>query len=227
MSRCLGTVIRIAAVRIAASCLWLVLACGLACGLAGEAAAHRRTAEQNSPGLRIPALTHGQMAVMADYRSRIVDLAARQTRTDETFRRLLNFVHLQYAACVWGWLPGSVTDETSPFNECSHAYLSATRALLLHMRSMDGDRSAVGSLIDRIDRDMLENSTALVLCLYSDESFNTADLIDPHWADVPFHGPSLGALLALVAGLAIGIGILAWSTRPMPRRAPATPNAFR
>ena len=51
-----------------------------------------------------------------------------------TMWRLEDYLSLQSFACLWGLVPGSVTDEASPFNECSHAYLAAARALLLHLR---------------------------------------------------------------------------------------------
>ncbi len=77
-------------------------------------------------------------------------------------------------------------DESSPFNECSHAYLAATRALLLHLQTMPGDRTAVRTLIAKIEREMLNNNASLVMCRYSDEPFNTAERILPHWRDIPF-----------------------------------------
>ena len=165
--------------------------------------AHRTSAGPTS-GISIPSLTHGQMAVIARYRGEILALSDRQiARSDDTFFRLRNYVDLQYLYCAWGLVPGSVTDEASPFNECSHAYLSGVRALLLHMKTMPGDQSAVHALVDRIERDMLANNASLVLCQYSNEAFNTADHISPHWADVPFHGPSVMTF----AGLA-GVSLL-------------------
>ncbi len=69
------------------------------------------------------------MAVISGYRGAILDLAQRQTQTDPTFRRLYNHGNLQYTYCLWGLMPGSLMDEESPFNECSHAYLATTKAL--------------------------------------------------------------------------------------------------
>jgi|AraplaMF_Col_mMF_1032025.scaffolds.fasta_scaffold00019_186 hypothetical protein len=171
-----------------------------------------RTSTGETTGISIPSLTHGQMAVIAQYRREILTLADRQTaRSDETFFRLRNYVDLQYLYCAWGLVPGSVTDEASPFNECSHAYLSGARALLLYMQTMPGDQTAVHALVDRIERDMLANNASLVLCQYSNEAFNTADHISPNWRDVPFHGPTV-MTLAGVAGVfllgAIGGGRL-------------------
>jgi hypothetical protein len=203
-----------------------VLALGLLAS-ATPALAHRSSVGSTA-GIPIPSLTHGQMAVIADNRSAILDLVAQQVFEDATFVRLRNYYDLQSLACFWGLVPGSISDEASPFNECSHAYLSAARALLLHLRDMRGDRTAARALIDKIDLQMIANHTSLVLCRYSDEPFNTADVILPHWSDIPFHGPSLFSLLG--AGLmALCGGILGWrflvSPRPHPHDAADGANA--
>jgi hypothetical protein len=131
------------------------------------------------------------MAVIAGNRSAILDLATRQIPTDPTMRRLEGFINLQFFDCMWGMVPGSVEDENSPFNECSHAYLAATRALLMHLETMPGDRTAIRALIAKIEREMLDNEASLVMCRYSDEPFNTAERIQPHWRDISHHLPSL------------------------------------
>lgn len=174
--------------------------------LTAPAFAHR-TSVGSTAGIPVPSLTHGQMAVIADNRAAILDLADRQPFEDQTFLRLRNYYDLQYLACFRGLVPGSITDEESPFNECSHAYLSAARALLLHMSDMQGNQAAVRTLIKKIDLQMIANHTSLVLCRYSEEPFNTADVVMPHWGDIPFHGPTLfsllGASLVILAGIAV------------------------
>ncbi len=182
--------------------LWAIVTLSADCA---PAWAHR-TASGAATGISIPSLTHGQMAVIAQYRGDVLALADRQfAQGDSTFFRLRNYVDLQYLYCAWGLVPGSVTDEASPFNECSHATLSGVRALLLHMRTMPGDQSRVHALIDTIERDMLANNASLVLCQYSSESFNTADHVSPHWRDVPFHGPSMMTLAGFVGLSLLGI----------------------
>jgi hypothetical protein len=171
--------------------------------ICSPASAHH-TPSGPQAGLSIPGLTHGQMVVIADYRREILALAdAQKFRSDETFFRLRNYVDLQYLYCAWGLVPGSVTDDASPFNGCSHAYLAGARALLLHMQTMPGDQSRVHALVDRIERAMLANNASLVLCQYSNEPFNTADHIGPRWGEVPFHGPSIMTFAAF-AGLSLG-----------------------
>lgn len=199
-----------------------VFSCLLALSLpAGVVQAHRSAANADDSGIPIPALTHGQMAVVANYRGEILALAARQARTDETFRRLLTFGNIQYTYCLWGLVPGSLGDETSPFNECSHAYLSATQALLTYMRGMNDKGSPLGAdveaLVSRIDADMVRNGASFVLCQFSSEDFNTASLIRPNWPAVPFHLPSASAFAAL-AGL-LGFGTMALARKPARRKA--------
>ena len=188
---------------------------------AGMAEAHRSAANADESGIPIPALTHGQMAGIAAYRGEILDLAARQARTDETFRRLLTFGNIQYAYCLWGLVPGSLRDEASPFNECSHAYLSATQALLVHMRAVNAEGSPlrldIEALVSRIDADMVRNGASFVLCQFSGQNFNTASMVRPDWIAVPFHLPSLSAF-ATIAGL-IGLGTMALARKPAKRNA--------
>src|SRR5690606_35034832 len=92
-------------------------------------------------------------------------------------------------------------------------YLPAAQALLLYMRTMPGSdaafRAQVGSLVSRIDAEMVRSGASLVLCQFSGETFNTASLIRPIWSDIPFHPPSLIAFLMLALGLtAGGIGLV-------------------
>jgi len=56
--------------------------------IAIPAEAHSGSSAPPPPGIQIPSLTNGQMAVIARYRGEIIDLAQRQTVTDPTFRRL-------------------------------------------------------------------------------------------------------------------------------------------
>ena len=91
-------------------------------------------------------------------------------------------MNIQSFACLWGVVPGSVADEESPLNECAHAYLAAARALLLQLREATGvDHDAVEALIRKIEAEMLTNGASLTLCRYSDEPFNTNEVIWPHW----------------------------------------------
>ena len=55
--------------------------------------------------------------------------ASARTGFDMTAWRLEDYLSLQSFACLWGMVPGSITDEDSPFNECAHAYLAAGYAL--------------------------------------------------------------------------------------------------
>lgn len=163
----------------------------------GEAVAHRSNAPARNDGVAIPTLTHGQMMVVAPHFGAIRALADRVIFDDLTFRKLNNYINLQYAACLWGLIPGSLTDEDSPFNECSHGYLSAAQALLRHMKSLKTVGVEADLLYDQISLEMLMSQTAAVLCRYSDEPFNSADVESPHWSDIPNHRPSLIAFAGL------------------------------
>ena len=200
--------------------------------MAVSARAHDQATPGAAPadGISIPTITHGQMVVMADNRAAILDLANHQMPTDRAMRRLLGFINIQYSVCLWGLVPGSLTDEDSPFNACSHAYLAATRTLLLHLQDMPGDRAPVRALVEKIERDMVRNQASLVLCRYSDQSFNTSEIIDPEWRGVPFHVASLVTFSGLAATI-VGCGSIAvrlTRSRPAapsrtPRRPPPVP----
>lgn len=79
---------------------------------AAPAAAHNAAASTGAQmhGIEIPAIDHGEMALLAPYRAAIISLAERQTETDETLRRLLNYAKLQFTYCLWGLVPGAVRD---------------------------------------------------------------------------------------------------------------------
>ena len=164
------------------------------------------------------------MAVISDNLSAIRALASARIGLDMTTWRLEDYLNLQAFACFWGVVPGSVPDEASPFNECAHAYLAAGRALLLQLRESPGvDHAAVNALVRKIEVEMLDNGASLTLCRFSDEPFNTNEIIFPRWSEIPFHPPTAlfaAALLAVIGGAAWG----AWPRRSAmrePRRAAA------
>jgi hypothetical protein len=200
----------------------LVLALGMFPLLlaAADVSAHQRTAGGPHTGIPVAEISHGEMIMMAQHRDRIIDLASSATDTNEPFRRVLNYAQIQYAYCFWGKMPGGVTDETSPFNECSHAYLAATKAVLLQMREMPREAAAAGEIVSSIDEGMVVRGLALITCAFSGEAFNTADVIRPRWRDVATHAASMAALTAIGALLGFGLFGLRWAIRraaPPPR----------
>jgi hypothetical protein len=98
-------------------------------------------------------------------------------------------------------MPGGVTDEESPFNECAHAYLAATKAVLMAMRDMPRERDAASQIISDADEDMVRRGLSLITCRFSGEAFNTADVIRPRWSEVPTHTASMALLSGLLASL--------------------------
>ncbi len=181
-----------------------LLCFGLALLLAANASAHGGGGEGSRAGLPVPEISHGEMAVIADYRDRVMDLAASAVDTNEPFRRVLNYAEIQYSYCLWGRVPGSVTDEQSPFNECAHAYLAATKAVLLAMRDMPREAVAAGEIASAVDVDMVRRGLSLVTCRFSGEGFNTADVVRPRWGEIPLHPASMALFTALAAILAAG-----------------------
>jgi hypothetical protein len=185
----------------------LALLAALVMLAASPSQAHRISTRDGPPpeGISIPSLTHGQMAVIADNLSAIRALASARTGFDLTTWRLEDYLNLQSFACLWGLVPGSITDENSPFNECAHAYLAAGRALLLQLaREPEADHKAIDALTSKIEVEMLSEGASMNLCRYSDEPFNTNEVIWPHWGIAPFHPPTLATLGAVLALFAAG-----------------------
>ncbi|AMY67312.1 hypothetical protein [Frigidibacter mobilis] len=171
-------------------------------GLATAAGAHvSQRGGGPVAGVPIPEITHGQMPIVAGHVREILGLAGRQFQPDPDFRRVLNYARIQRSYCLWGLVPGSISDEASPFNACSHAYLAASRDLLLRMVA-EGRDSRAADLALRIDHEMMLSSTALDLCSYSASPYDTATTVRPVWSDVPGHAASLTSLLAIAALLA-------------------------
>lgn len=186
---------------------------------ASPAPAHRISERTGPPpqGLAVPSLTHGQMVAISDNLAEIRALARSRNGFDMTAWRLEDYLNLQSFACLWGIVPGSIADEDSPFNECSHAYLAAGRSLLLQLAKTPGvDRQAVGALTQRIEREMIANGAALTLCRYSDEPFNTNEVIWPHWRMIPRHPPTAALVASMLAALAAAVWA-AWPRRSQGR----------
>lgn len=172
------------------------------------ASAHLRSSNGPRTGIAIAEISHGEMIMIAEYRNRIIDLAARARDTNEPFRRVLNYAQIQHAYCLWGKMPGGVTDEASPFNECSHAYLAATKAVLLSMRSMGGEAAEAETIVSAIDTGMVLRGLALITCQFSGEAFNTADVVRPSWKDVPRHPASMATLTGFAVVLLAAVHCL-------------------
>ncbi|MBB3595614.1 hypothetical protein FHX08_006026 [Rhizobium sp. BK529] len=181
-----------------------LLCFGLALLIAAGASAHGGGSQGSHAGLPVPEISHGEMAVIADYRGHIMDLAASAVDTNEPFRRVLNYAEIQYSYCLWGRVPGSVTDEESPFNECAHAYLAATKAVLLAMRDMPQEAAAAGEIASAVDVDMVRRGLSLVTCRFSGEGFNTGDVVRPRWSEIPLHPASMAWFTGFAALLALG-----------------------
>ncbi|TGD42570.1 hypothetical protein EEB11_12485 [Pseudotabrizicola sediminis] len=164
-------------------------------------------------GVPIVEITHGQMPVIARHGSDILALAARQPVTTADFQRVLNYAKIQRAYCLWGLVPGSISDEFSPFNACSHAYLAAMRDLLLRMTAEGGTPAAV-DLARRVDTDMIASSTALEFCNYSATPYDTATVVQPVLTDMVGHPATVASLGGLGGFLILAAAMFVrWSAK--------------
>jgi hypothetical protein len=209
----------IARLRLAGRVLVFALGVSMASGVAYAHSGNVQAGPDS--GVEIPGVTHGQMAVIDRFSGRITDLASRQFAPDKDFRRILNYARIQQTYCAWGLMPGGVSDEASPFNACSHAYLAALQDILVRMTAMSPPDPRVATLARSVDVAMIEAGSALVLCAFSTETFNTALILKPDWWAVPYHQASLASLLAAAV---IAIAMIAAAARflraPQPGRQP-------
>jgi hypothetical protein len=196
-------------------CVGLALLLLIAALLPAQA---HRSGPGRTDGLPIDSLSHGQMVVIDNNRAAVFALATRAIESDEAFRRLFNYAKIQRTVCLWGVVPGSVTDESNPFNGCAHAYLAATRALLTQLRDRAAADAAASALADKVDHELLLEGT-LALCVYSGDAYNTADLIYPDWSAIPGHPPTVLACGGLVSIIAAASALLASRRRVSPRQA--------
>lgn len=182
-------------------CWWWC--CALIFASVAPASAHHRALGGSTAGLSIPSISHAQMAILDANRGAILAVAGRQARADSVAQRLETYVNLQVFACAWGLVPGSLQDEASPFNECTHAYLAGTQALLKRLRLAYATDAEVQALGRKVELEMLEGRAASVLCQFSGEPFNTAEVVAPSWHGLPVDPlSSLTAILSLLAATA-------------------------
>jgi hypothetical protein len=181
----------------------VVLAVALALPTATTALAHAGQPPAGPDGgIPIGGITHGQMQGLARFSAEVVALAARQHVRDEAFQRVLNHARLQKAWCAWGLMPRAVSDESSPFNVCSHAYLAATRDVLMRMSALPARSPAVDDLVRRVEQAMIGNGAGLELCQFSALGFSTGALLAPDWAAALRHPASFFSLAGLALALA-------------------------
>lgn len=190
----------------------------------GVAFAHSGGAGGGPPaGLPIPAISHGEMALVDERLDEIVALAKRQAATDGSMRRLYNHYGVQFAYCFWGLAPGGVTREDSPFNACAHAYLATAKQLLVVMSREPASSGAATEILERLEARKLVTPEAGEICSSSGDSFDTASLVRPQLAEV-VRDPAC-AFLALGSVLVVASGGLAASSMRRPARKPGSSSA--
>lgn len=141
------------------------------------------------------------MAILSTYRTRILALGTLGSYDDRDLHKLMLFAKAQHARCLWNLVPGTLSDEASPFNECGHADLAGTKAVLLRAREVPRLAARAGVLISEIEHEMILSGATLIGCAYSNSSFNTAEIVGPHWRSLPEHWPTFVSLSSLTIGL--------------------------
>lgn len=196
--------------------LWVVISLlGFSLTLSTPAEAHHKRKNASTAGLAFPNLSHGQLRVVSKYKDAILDLSHRQSRPDADTRTLHNFVNLQFTYCLWGLVPGGLTNEDSPFNACTHAYLAGSKALLQRLERASDDPSEARALAMQINIEMLREDAALEICGNGVDPLNTADIIMPEWSGFTFNPIVL--LYSLIAFL-VTAGLFAHHFARRPAR---------
>lgn len=190
----------------------------------GVAFAHSGgSGEGPGTGLPIPPISHGEMALVDERLDEIVALARRQMASDGPMRRLYNHYGVQLAYCFWGLAPGGVTREDSPFNPCAHAYLATAKQLLVVMSREPASSGAAAAILARLEARRRVTPEAGEICSSSGETFDTASVVRPRWADV-VRDPAC-AFIALGAVLCVASGGLAAGSLTRSSRKPGSPPA--
>lgn len=148
--------------------------------LAVAGGAHEFEAPADRSGYSVPSINHGAMAAIARHRDRILALAGAAAGDAELADRLLHN-RTQMANCLWLAVPGSLSDEASPFNLCAHAETAGLKGILERLRTIPDTRDAAERLVSDLDREMVLEGTSYALCEYSGEDFNTASQVRPDW----------------------------------------------
>jgi hypothetical protein len=161
-------------------CMALLLAFGV-WGPPDIARAHGFGAPEDQSGFAIPSIDHAAMQVIAPFRDRIVILARGAASGDAELSARLLHNQMQAANCLWLMVPGSLTDEDNPFNECAHADMAGLKAMVERMSLIPQTEEAARTLISDLDHDMVLAGTSFVLCAFSRENFNTASQVRPDW----------------------------------------------
>ncbi|WP_377296148.1 hypothetical protein [Rhizobium sp. SGZ-381] len=186
--------------------------------------AHGFDAPEDQSGYAIPSIDHAAMRVIAPYRDRIIPLARQAAATDAELSALLLHNQMQSANCLWLLVPGSLTDEENPFNECAHADMAGLKAMLERLSLLPQTQGAARAVISDLDHDMVLAGTSFVLCAFAKESFNTASQVRPDWGAVSAYlvdryGSVFGLAAALAAICLTGILTLRWlRSAPIDRR---------
>lgn len=169
----------------------------------------------NAGGIEIPSSSHGELVVLSGYYSRIMALAESGAHSGPEFRKLVNFARIQHYYCLWGLAPGAASAENSPFNQCTHAYLSAAKQVLISMRDMSGVSTSANELLSDLDAEMVRHGEVLIGCQYSADVFFTGTFSRPNWELIWQHPKTLAAAAAPIAAVTLG-GIALFV--PMRRR---------
>ncbi|PZP38864.1 MAG: hypothetical protein DI585_06035 [Pseudomonas fluorescens] len=166
----------------------------------------------NEYGIYIAPLEHGQMVVMSERRTDILNMA-RQYTHDTIVAKLVEREFGQYLRAGAGVIRADLADANTLLHLPTHAYLAHDRAILARMKDI-APNSAAARLADEVDAQLIrDQGSSLSLCQYSTLSFNTNSYVGPDWKLI-----DAGILMQLAAVLATAIALCMTALMTLTKR---------
>lgn len=186
----------------------------LACGLVPAFARGHGGAPPviTQDGIKVAALTHGQMPPMNDAYHRIMGIATtmeadplyHDTATMAEVRGLMVYAKAERLLSHDGKEPGSLEDDSNPYHEPLHASLATAREILVRLNTLEGlGASAAKRLYSSTHEAMFANGAEIQGCAYSEEMFNTNVPVQANFGSLEEHQNTVNSTVLLVVGCAM------------------------
>lgn len=149
-------------------------------------------------GLDIQPMGHNELVPYSENESAIVAAAKRLGADDPVIKQLLDYHAPQSAACAGAAITEeALTQDTNPYHRCLHAEYAAVKGMLMQLNHTHAADPQVATL----SLNLL--TIAPAMCLDSETSFNTSDIVRP---DVP--SPAASNMANGTTGQYLAIGVL-------------------
>lgn len=166
-------------------------------------------------GIPIQPLLHEQLAVVLDFRERIL-AQARPRHGDPVLSELLAYEARQYAQTT---LPLWLVGPESPFHPAWHGDLAAVRDILAHMRKREPANMMLAGLQDELNGALLrQGGPTLGWCGDSDTTLNTAEVVGADWSRLLWRDNLLKGGILLLALMVFGMLVVQYTEKNKTER---------